>query len=306
MVLCVCADCVGRFALASSAWALPAVKATAAARVIEIASFMAMETLLASAAWEKTSSMIRSTLKTLCFLGFSSAVAVIACGDDTVTEKYPSADAFCTGKADTECAAGAAVCSATADACKAKRKSVCSAAAAAATSRGGTYRPQNAEKCINDTKALYDSKIVDLAKEKEVNETCARVFAGTVKKGANCTDTLECESPLICDRNFCSEKKQVGLDEACNNPGEVCPAAAYCGPRGGSNFCNAKNEVGDSCGPSTPCLDNLRCVGAEGCKERLGAGESCDTNDDCSTGFCDANKCAAKLVPGENGCADFK
>lgn len=251
--------------------------------------------------------MIRSTLRTLCFLGFTSAVLVIACGDDEVTEKYPSADAFCTGKAETECTAGAAVCGATVDACKSKRKSVCSATASAATGRGGVYRPQNAEKCINDTKALYESKIVDLTKEKEVDETCARVFAGSTKKGANCTDTLECESPLICDRNFCSEKKQVGLDEACNNPGETCPATAYCGPRGGSNFCNAKNEVGDSCGASTPCLDTLRCLTPGGCADRLGAGVSCDKNDDCSTGFCGTDKkCAAKLVPGPNGCADFQ
>jgi len=266
-----------------------------------------METLLASAAWEKTSLMIRSTLKTLCFLGFTSAVLVIACGDDEVTEKYPSADAFCAGKADTECAQGAAVCGATPDACKNKRKSICRAVASAATGRGGIYAAQNAEKCINDTKALYESKVVDQTKEKEVDETCARVFAGSVTKGKNCTDTQECEAPLICDRNFCSEKKQVGVDEACNNPGETCPTGAYCGPRGGSNFCNKKNEVGDVCGATTPCLENLRCLTPGGCAERLGAGESCDKNDDCGTGFCGTDKkCAAKLVPGANGCADFQ
>lgn len=266
-----------------------------------------METLLASAAWEKTSFMTRSTLKSLFILGFTTTALVIACGDDTVSEKYPSADAFCDGKAAAECEQGAAVCGATVDACKAKRKTVCSAAAAAATGSGGTYRAQNAEKCIDDTKALYVSKVVDPIKEKEVDETCTRVFAGSVKKGANCTKTIECESPLICDRNFCSEKKQVAVDEPCNNPGEVCPADAYCGPRGGSNFCNKKNDVGDTCGASTPCLDTLRCLTPGGCSARLGAGESCDKNDDCGTGFCGTDKkCAAKLVPGANGCADFQ
>lgn len=299
--------CVGRFAAVSSAWADPAVNAIAAASVIEIASFMPLKTLLAGTAWEKTSSMIRSTLKGFCFLGLAGAFALIACGDDEVTEKYPSADSFCSGKADAECKAGAEVCGATADACKAKRTSVCQAAASAATGRGGVYRPQNAEKCINDTTALYASKVVDLAKEKEVDETCSRVFSGSKKKSENCTTSNECEGTLICDRNLCAEKVAKALDEACNNPGDTCGTGTYCGPRGGSNFCNKKNEVGDICGDTTPCLENLRCVPPDGCKERLGAGEVCDKPTDCTTGFCGTDKkCAARLVPGDNGCADFK
>jgi hypothetical protein len=267
-----------------------------------------METLLASAAWEKTSLMIRSTLKTLCFLGFTSAVAVIACGDDEVSEKYPSADAFCAGKADAECKAGAEVCGATIDACKAKRTSICQSAAGTATGRGGTYRPQNAEKCINETSALYESKVVDLTKEKAVAKTCAQVFSGTKKEKENCTDTLECESPLICSLNRCSKEVPKAIDEPCNNPGDTCPADAYCGPRGGTNECIRKNDVGDLCGESTPCLDTLRCLAPGGCEERLDPGVSCDKNTDCKSGFCDpgGKKCAAKLVPGEAGCADFQ
>lgn len=267
-----------------------------------------METLRLKPAWEKTSFMIRSTLKSLCFLSFTGAVTLIACGDDQVTEKYPSTDAFCAGKAEAECKAGAAVCGATIDACKAKRVSVCTAGASAATGQGGTYRPQNAEKCINETTTLYESKVVDPEKEKTVDETCKRVFAGSKKKGDNCTANFECEGTLICDRNFCSEKVPKAVNEPCNNPGDFCATETYCGPRGGSNFCNPKNKVGDVCGTTTPCLDNLRCLTPGGCAERLGAGEPCNKNTDCSTGFCnpDDKKCAAKLVPGENGCVDFR
>lgn len=251
--------------------------------------------------------MIRSTLKSLCLLSFAGAVTLLACGDDEVTEKYPSADSFCAGKADAECKAGAEVCGATQDACKAKRTTVCQAAASSATGRGGTYRPQNAEKCINETTALYASKTVDLVKEKAVDETCAQVFSGSKKKNENCTNTAECESPLICDRNLCAEKVAKALDEACNNPGDTCATGTYCGPRGGSNFCNAKNKVGDVCGASTPCLEDLRCLSPGGCAAKLGAGETCNNNDECTTGFCGTDKkCAAKLVPGANGCADFK
>jgi hypothetical protein len=252
--------------------------------------------------------MIRSTLRSLSVLSFTGAVLLIACGDDEVTEKYPSADSFCAGKADAECKVGAEVCGATLDACKAKRTSVCQGVASSATGGGGTYRPQNAEKCINDTTTLYASKVVDLTKEKEVDEICARVFAGAKKKNANCTTSFECESPLICDRNLCAEKVPKAIDEACNNPGDTCATGTYCGPRGGSNFCIKKNDLGDTCGTSTPCLENLRCLTPDGCAERLEAGATCNGNTDCKSGFCDPGpkKCAAKLVPGENGCADFQ
>lgn len=248
--------------------------------------------------------MIRSTLRTLGFLSFAGAVTLIACGDDEVTEKYPSADSFCAGKADAECKAAAAVCGVTVDICKADRTSVCQSAASAATGQGGTYRPQNAEKCINDTTALYQSKVVDLVKEKEVDETCARVFAGTKKKGEGCTAAFQCEGTLICDRGFCSDKSPKALDEPCNNPGDTCATGTYCGPRGGSSFCNKKNDVGDICNDTTPCLETLRCVNQ--CQTKLGAGQPCDKAEDCDTGFCGSDKkCAAKLVPGTNGCADF-
>jgi hypothetical protein len=253
--------------------------------------------------------MIRSTLRSLSVLTFTGAVVLIACGDDEVQEKYPSADAFCAGKADAECKSGAEVCGATLDACKTKRTSLCKDGANRATTSGGTYRPQNAEKCINDTAALYVSKVVDLTKEKEVEETCGRVFAGTKKKNENCTTgSFECESPLICDRNLCAEKVPKAVDEACNNPGDTCAVGTYCGPRGGSNFCIKKNDVGDVCGTSTPCLENLRCLAPDGCADRLEAGATCNGNTDCKSGFCEpgGKKCAAKLVPGENGCNDFQ
>jgi hypothetical protein len=248
--------------------------------------------------------MIRSTLTTLCFLVGAGAVTLLACSSDEVTEKYPSSDSFCAAKADTECQPGAPVCGVTVDVCKSKRTSLCQAAASAATGQGGTYRPQNAETCINDTKTLYDSKVVDLDKEKTVDATCALVFAGSKTKGAACAAAFECDAALICDRGFCSEKTPKAKDEPCNNPGDTCATGTYCGPRGASNFCNAKNNVGDICNTTTPCLENLRCVNQ--CQEKLGSGQSCNTNDDCTTGFCGTDKkCAAKLVPGPNGCADF-
>jgi hypothetical protein len=248
--------------------------------------------------------MIGRTLGNLTLAAVIGATALIACSSDDATEKYASADSFCTAKSTEECNAGAAVCSATGDACKSRRKTLCMDGANAATGQGRVYRPQAAEKCINETKALYQTKVVDLEKEKAAEETCERVFTGSKKLNEACGQPYECEGALVCDRGACANKTTKKADEPCNNPGDTCPTGTYCGPRGASDFCIAKNGVDEICDENNPCLESLRCVNQ--CKDKLESGQPCDTSDDCKTGFCGADKkCGAKLVPGEGGCADF-
>lgn len=248
--------------------------------------------------------MIRTKLSVLATFTFvAGAVALVACSSDEATEKYPSVDSFCSAKADEECKEAAALCAATVDACKLARTNACKDAAGAASAQGRVYRPGAAEKCINDTKSLYATKTVDLAKEKTVDETCARVFTGSKKSGEACSQPYDCEGSLTCD-SICTQKTDKKLDDPCNNPGDTCAAGTYCGPRGNVKFCNAKNDVGDICNETTPCLETLRCVTR--CQEKVEAGQPCDTGDDCKTGFCGGDKkCAAKLVPGTGKCSDF-
>lgn len=252
--------------------------------------------------------MIGKTLKVLglqsfVLLSLSGAVALVACSSDEEGEKYPSSQSFCSAKAEQECNAAAALCAATVDACKARRTTICQDAANAATASGRTYRAGAAEKCINDTKDLYASKVIDLAKEKTVDETCERVFTGSKKQGEPCAAPYDCEGTLTCDK-ICTTKTEKTKDQPCNNPGDTCATGTYCGLRGDVKFCNAKNNVGDICNATTPCLETLRCVTR--CQEKVATGQPCDTGEDCQSGFCNAEKkCAAKLVGGSGKCSDF-
>lgn len=252
--------------------------------------------------------MIGNTLKVLglqsfALLSIAGVCTLAACSSDDAGERYPSSDAFCTAKAEEECTAYAAVCAATVDTCKNRRVTACQQLASTATGQGRSYRASAAQKCIDETKALSAGKTVDLAKEKLVTETCERVFTGSKKQGEPCGAPYECEGTLICDK-ICTTKVEKKLDQPCNNPGETCETGTYCGPRGDVKFCNKKNDVGDICNTTTPCLENLRCVTR--CQAKVGSGQPCDTGDDCESGFCGTDKkCAAKLVPGSGKCSDF-
>jgi len=246
--------------------------------------------------------MTRNAL--LVALSFAPFVAVVACSSDEATDKYPSADSFCSAKADTECQAAAPVCAANIDTCKTTRTQSCNSAAGQATGGGRTYRPAQADKCINDTKTLYATKVVDLDKEKTVEDECQRVFTGSKNKGDACTQPYDCSGELVCDRGHCAEKKPVGLNDGCANPGETCATGTYCQAQGGVSTCVARNAAGEICKDTAPCLETLRCVNT--CVDKVDSGGACDKNDDCKTGFCGKDKkCAAKLVPGAGGCSDF-
>ena len=230
---------------------------------------------------------------------------LVACGSDDAEERYPSAESFCTAKADEECKGAAAVCAATVEACNTKRRDACRGVARPATGQARTYRPGAAEGCLNLTRQLFEARTVDAVKEKAQAEACERVFTGSKKKNEPCSQPYECEGALVCDKGICAEKATKNTNDPCNNPGDVCATESYCAPRGETRLCLVKNDVGAVCSPFTPCKDTLRCSNGT-CAAKAGSGETCVTGDDCATGFCDAAKrCAAKLVPGAGGCKDY-
>jgi hypothetical protein len=165
--------------------------------------------------------------------------------------------------------------------------------------------------CIAKTKEIYAKRNITPSDIKAQAEVCERVFQGSLAKGASCSSAYACSGTLVCDRNFCAEKRDVNVGDGCANPGEVCAAGSYCADVGGGiRQCKAKVAVGGQCSATLPCDENSRCASGT-CAARLGAGESCPTDDDCGTSAprCDPNahKCVAglQLSAGTTDCKDF-
>jgi hypothetical protein len=237
-------------------------------------------------------------------------VVITACGgDEAPAAKYPTADSFCAAKAAEECKAVAAACVIAEARCKDVRAAACNSAAGVATSQGRTYRSESAESCIAKTTAVYTDRVIDGAKEAAFSEACARVFTGSKKKNEECSNEYDCEGTLACDldKKLCSVKVEKKADEPCNNPGDICGKGLYCQPRGTVKFCTPKNKLGDSCRiPEAPCAEDLRCNGTS-CVALQGPAQPCDTNDECTTRFCNTDrKCQARQYASETGtCKDF-
>jgi hypothetical protein len=235
-------------------------------------------------------------------------VLVAACTAEEEV-KYATSDALCSSVAEAECKAVAASCAVTNDACKATRTTACKAAASAALAQGRVYTSSKAEACVAAVTAVYAERVIDPKKEAAYDEACNRVFAGTKKLNTACTADYDCEGTLFCDPSakLCSVRNEKKLDEACNNPGDVCGTNLYCQPRGGVKFCSAKNKQGELCRePDAPCEDALRCSNST-CVAKTEAGQPCDTNDECRDAFCDSDKeCRARIYVSETGtCKDF-
>jgi len=251
--------------------------------------------------------MIRRALGRMALGG--GIILVAACGDDEPTAKYPTADAFCAAKAAEECKEVAAACAVPDSTCKSTRAGACQAAAGAATSQGRSYRPDAAELCIARTAAVYADRVIDASKEELFIEACERVFSGTKKRNEACSNKYDCEGALVCDldKKICSVKVDKQLDDPCGNPGDICGKDLYCQARGEVKFCTPKNKSGETCNEvEAPCEDGLRCNGMT-CIAKKPAGDSCDNNNGCVSGFCDADKkCRARTYASESGtCKDF-
>ena len=238
------------------------------------------------------------------------AAGLAGCSTDA-TDPYPSADSYCSARADAECAQVAASCGATVDACKTKRKTLCTDAATKATSAGRAYASSQVQGCIDKTKEIYAKRNITPDDLTVQNETCEKVFAGSIAKGKSCTQAFDCAGGLICDRGVCAEKSTKSLGDGCANPGEVCATGSFCG-KGTNDFqqCLAKKTTGEACSDKLPCNENTRC-GAGVCVDRLGPGQTCTVDLDCGTQapLCDpgSKKCAAglQLAIGTATCKEF-
>lgn len=251
--------------------------------------------------------MIRRSLGLVALV---AGVVLIACGnDDGSTAKYPSAESFCSAKAEEECKVAAAPCTVNDATCKGKRVSACTSETGAANVQGRSYDPAKAETCIAKTIDVYKDRVVDPVKAEAYEEACARVFVGKKKKNERCVNAFECEGSLVCDLgkgSVCAEKVDKKENEPCANPGETCEKGFFCHLRDSVRVCTAKQKEGEDCGGADlPCEEDLRC--SNQCVAKVSAGDPCDTNEQCVTGLCNsAKKCTARQYPSETGtCVDF-
>lgn len=244
----------------------------------------------------------------LTLMAVGGCVALVACGSDDEGERFGSSDSFCQALAEAECGNGVSdACGVTKDRCELARKSACNGSAGSATGQGRTYRANKAEECIEKTKSLYADRAISPVKEKETTKVCERVFTGAKKKGDACAANTECEGDLTCSNAVCYEEVTKQVTEPCANPGDTCVDTAYCGQQGATKFCITKNDLNASCNEDAPCKEEFRCL-SDRCVAKLGAGDPCDTSDQCTTGFCDTGirKCATKsFAAGTTLCKQF-
>lgn len=251
-----------------------------------------------------------ATRNWLLFSGFLVLVSS-GCGGGSGTEM--TTELFCAQKAESECQVAARCLTADMAVCLAKRKSACQTFAASQTMPPTVrvFRPGNVSKCISVTKDTYAKlapiPAADLA---ALDDVCASVFQGDVKKDSECTVKYDCQSGLICDKGLCEPKFIKKKGELCANPGEVCEAGAYCTTFGALQRCELKKMLGESCDGTAPCVEALRCDGT--CKARLGLGETCASSDDCApaASYCDPSigkQCYLGLIfaPNASACSDY-
>lgn len=256
--------------------------------------------------------MIRKVLGLSMMAGVVSIFA-FACGDDDEGPRYPTADSFCDAKATLECDKASVACGVAADACKTKRKSVCLAEGNTASGQGRSYTSAQAEGCLNLIAATFTTP--DKTHVDAYDLACGHVFAGVKQKSEACTNQYDCAGTLYCDLgktpSRCADKSAPKANgDGCANAGDICGAGLYCAPGTAADpaTCRQRGGIGVTCTATTPCVETAYCNGTQ-CVALLAAGGACQTDDQCTTGFCNtvSHTCAGRRFPTTptSDCPDF-
>jgi hypothetical protein len=216
-----------------------------------------------------------------------------ACGSK-VGDKYPTIDTFCEAKAQEECQV-APRCAVTVEACIQDRASGCvTASLTTIQTTGRTYVPANAQACLDVVNRIYASGLVpptetDVTRSGSMAEVCAQVFLGSADKNQGCSVDADCMFGRMCAAAIVGTTTRVCADpvpklegEFCADPGSVCTSGTFCSTIQGAPICQKKAALGESCSLTFPCTEALRCDGLGRCSERMPAGASCASNDDCA------------------------
>ncbi len=136
------------------------------------------------------------------------------------------------------------------------------------------------------------------------DESCERVFEGTIGDGGACFGDAQCQSDncdapggtLACCEGTCiAALPEAGLGEDCLT-GMTCVEGTYCDIE--AAVCASLKASGETCSSDFQCADVLRCVGGT-CAEGPGEGEPCPSGD-CALPFgCDPQTVTCQRARGE-------
>jgi hypothetical protein len=263
----------------------------------------------------------RNQLSTKIILGLVASIVIptLSPGCGGGSAKQMTVSDFCTQYA-------AAVCnftsrcgqSPTLTDCEDAETTLCNANATSAQAAGvRAFTPANVAKCVNATTSMVKmTAAITPTVMSTTSDDCNYVFQGSVASGMPCTSKYDCkggEGSAICDKGVCAAPATKAAGAGCSDAGAICAAGSFC-TKGTNSFytCVAKGAAGATCDAATPCLESLRC-GADGkCTDRIAAGGTCTSNDDCVTAapYCDVYAgyiCDTGLLfaPGSSSCTNF-
>jgi hypothetical protein len=119
-------------------------------------------------------------------------------------------------------------------------------------------------------------------------DTCAQVFLGSADRNEACSVDTDCALGRTCApaivgaaARVCADRVAKAKGEFCADPGSVCAEGSFCSTAMGAPMCLPRAAMGEACSFTMPCADGLRCDGEGRCSERLPAGATCVSNDDC-------------------------
>lgn len=221
----------------------------------------------------------RSAVGCLALAGLLSA----AC---EIKTKSMNEEEFCVEYGKRECGKVATACSFEKPAsCEKERAEVCRAWVKVTKSDTRGFRPDNVDKCLDKVTETYGMPLIKAENMKALRDVCDRVFQGSHKANEMCKVDAECGGSLICDKQRCAARKEVSAGGNCANPGEICPKGEFCQPMAGISVCAKRKEKAAMCAETAPCLESLRCKDSA-CIERTAVNLSCNSDDECESGYC--------------------
>jgi hypothetical protein len=230
------------------------------------------------------------TMRIRLVVGFAlTALAAQTGGCSSSTNPYPDVGSFCTAYAKAICQI-ATSCSFDPSGCQTFQSAQCNANAQTAVASGRLYNSGAAKPCLDAVNSAYGNSPPALSASAidSYTKTCNKVFGGTSAHHATCTVDSDCtQSGDVCaaapgsSAKSCVTPTPKQLGDACADPGDQCPAGAYCQPQTGTSVCAAAAANGASCSASTPCSTGLQCAGGT-CSPQSHIGDACSTSTDCS------------------------
>jgi Dickkopf N-terminal cysteine-rich region len=201
---------------------------------------------------------------------------------------------YCSAYAKAICAIGS-TCQFETSTCETYQTTQCTTAASAAMDGTRQYTSTNVQACINALNGAYGGSPTSISASslQGVATACNEVFVGTSALMGPCKNNYDCAtSSQICasapgQSAVCTTATPKLLGQACADPGDQCPAGAYCAPQSGTSTCVMAPAAGSACSSSEMCGSSGTCLNGV-CQAVGQVGAICNTDADCSSGlFCD-------------------